>query len=452
MSRRDRSLWLDTCPVSLDPRAALSGRVECDVAIVGAGFTGLWAAYYLAGLDASLRIVVLEREIAGFGASGRNGGWLQGGIAGSPSAYGLDSPSPALEVATRLTREAIGEVGRVVEEEGIECAYAKRGSFVVATNAAQWERLRSREAAAGDSGRELLSAAEVAARCGVQTALGGLFDPYAARVDPARLVRGLALACGRRGVAIYEETAAEAIGSSRIRTAGGEVVAGRVVLATEAYTTQLAGYKRRYLPLYSLMIATEPLSAATWEELGWDDGILICDAGQLIFYAQRTADGRIAIGGRGAPYRLRSPISSANERDTVVRARLEDVIATTFPAAAGAEITHHWGGPLAVPRDWSAAIVDDPRTGVMLAGGYTGHGVGMANVAGRTVASLVLGLDDEFVGMPWVGHRTRAWEPEPLRFLASRAIVAALEAADRREARGLPTRGLHLLGRILPPR
>jgi glycine/D-amino acid oxidase-like deaminating enzyme len=226
-----------------------------------------------------------------------------------------------------------------------------------------------------------------------------------------------------------------------------------VIRATESYTTQLPGQRLRYLPLYSLMVATAPLPPRSWEELGWRDGLLIEDSHYLFFYAQRTTDGRIAIGGRGAPYRLSSPIDPRNERDDGVRARLSRSLAAAFPVAAEAPLTHHWGGPLAVPRDWSMSVSFDRIGGFGTAGGYTGHGVAASNLAGRTLADLVLDRDSDLVTMPWVGHRSRRWEPEPIRYLASKAIVGTLGAADRHEdASGRRARRVTLLRPFLPPR
>jgi len=278
------------------------------------------------------------------------------------------------------------------------------------------------------------------------------FTPHAARVDPARLARGLADACERLGVTIHERTAATAIGPRRVSTPHGTVTADVVLQATEAYSVELPGQRLRYLPLYSLMIATEPLPPAVWDELGWTDGVLVSDNRYLFFYAQRTADGRIALGGRGAPYQLRRPINEGNERNAEVRARLEGAIRRHFPAAAAAAITHHWGGPLGVPRDWSMSIHFNRSTGFGWAGGYAGHGVVAANISGRTLADLVLGHDSDLVRLPWVGHRSRRWEPEPLRFVASRAIVRVLGSADHIEdSTGRRARRTRLLAPVLPP-
>jgi glycine/D-amino acid oxidase-like deaminating enzyme len=456
-SYRARSLWLDQFDGSLLPRPALDGERSCDVAIVGAGFTGLWSAYYIKRLAPESRVVVLEREIAGFGPSGRNGGWAVGGLAGSAAAYGIARDPERRRLALQATYEAVDEIGAVVARERIECGFRKAGALTIATSAPQWQRLRERgaQATAGTPEHDgrLLSAAQAEAMVGVPGLRGGWFMPHAARIDPARLVRGLAAACERHGVTILERSAATAIDRGLVSCATGRVRADVVLRATESYTTQLPGQRRRYLPLYSLMVATAPLPQASWDELGWHDGLLVEDSHHLFFYAQRTLDGRIAIGGRGAPYRLSSPIDARNERDDVVRSRLARSLAAAFPAAARAPLTHHWGGPLAVPRDWSMSVAFDRTSGLGAAGGYTGHGVATSNLAGRTLADLVLGRDSALVTMPWVGHRSRRWEPEPIRFLASSAIVRTLGAADRREdASGRPARRVALLRPFLPPR
>jgi glycine/D-amino acid oxidase-like deaminating enzyme len=437
---RARSLWLDGLAEQLTPRPALQGDRDCDVAIVGAGFTGLWAAYFLATLQPDLRIAIVEREVAGFGPSGRNGGWASAGLAGNAHRYARLRGDDAVRRGERAMAAAVGEIGQVIAAEEIECGWLHSGSLMVATSAPQAARLRQGVARRRSFGMDeddlrLLEPAELAARVPVSGARAASFTPHCGRLDPARLARGLADACERRGVTIYERTAAEAIEPGRVRCASGVLRAGSVLRATEAFTVQQPGQRRLYMPLYSLMVATEPLPAAAWDELGWDGRETVSDLRHLFFYAQRTPDDRIAIGGRGAPYRLGSPIDEAYERNDGVRARLVRTIAERFPAAASAAITHHWGGPLGVPRDWCCSAHYDPATGFGWAGGYTGHGVVTSNVLGRTLADLVLRRDSELVSLPWVGHKSPRWEPEPLRFLASRAIVSTLGSADRAEDR-----------------
>ena len=437
---RARSLWLDGLAEPLLPRPALSGDRDCDVAIVGAGFTGLWAAYFLASLQPDLRVAVVEREIAGFGPSGRNGGWASAGLAGSAQRYARLRGEDAVRRGERAMADGVAEIGRVIADEGIECGWLHSGSLLVATSAPQVARLheaveRRRAFGMGEDDLRLLEPAELAQRVRVRGARAASFTLHCGRVDPARLARGLALACERRGVVIYEGTEAETIEPGRVRCTSGSLRAGSVLRATEAFTVEQRGERRRFMPLYSLMIATEPLPAAVWEEIGWDGRETVSDLRHLFFYAQRSPDDRIAIGGRGAPYRLGSPIDESYERNDSVRARLEHTIAERFPAAASAAVTHHWGGPLGVPRDWCCSVHYDPATGFGWAGGYTGHGVVTSNVLGRTLADLVLRRETDLVSLPWVGHASPRWEPEPLRFLASRAIVSVLGSADRAEDR-----------------
>jgi glycine/D-amino acid oxidase-like deaminating enzyme len=437
---RARSLWLDELEEPLAPRPSLPGDRECDVAIVGAGFTGLWTAYYLSSLQPDLRIAMVEREIAGFGPSGRNGGWASAGLAGDARRYARLRGDDAVRRGERAMADAVGWIGEVVAAEEIACAWRHSGTLMVATSAPQVARLREgiarrRAYGMGEDDIRLLEPDELAARVRVAGAREASFTPHCGRVDPARLARGLARACERRGVTIYERTAATAIEPGRVVCAGGTLRAGSVLRATEAFTVQQPGERRRYMPLYSLMVATEPLPAATWDAIGWEGCETISDLRHLFFYAQRTEDGRIAIGGRGAPYRLGSPLDEGYERNDAVRARLVRTIADRFPAAAGAAISHHWGGPLGVPRDWCCAVEYDRASGLGRAGGYTGHGVVTSHVLGRTLADLVLGRESDLVSLPWVGHRSPSWEPEPLRFLASRAIVATLGSADRVEDR-----------------
>jgi glycine/D-amino acid oxidase-like deaminating enzyme len=437
---RARSLWLHQLPEPITPRPSLPGDLDCDVAIVGAGFTGLWSAYYLKRAQPDLRVVVLEAEVAGYGPSGRNGGWASSGIAASPRAYERKSDRQAVIRATRETFDTVGEIGAVTEREGIECGYRKAGMLTVATTGPQEERLRegvraSRAVGMSEEDLRVLTPEQVSELVKMPRVRAASFTPHGARIDPGRLVRGLAHACERLGVQIFERTRALSAGPGEVRCEQGTVKAEIVLRATESYTTQLAGNSREYLPLYSLMIATEPLPDEAWAEHRWNDGLLIGDRHHLFFYAQRTTDGRIAIGGRGAPYRLGRPIDERNERNEEVRRRLDTALRWNFPIAADARVTHHWGGPLAVPRDWSMSISFDRSTGFGFAGGYVGHGVVPSNISGRTLTDLVLERDSDLVSLPWVGHRSRRWEPEPLRYVASSAIVRILGSADRAEDR-----------------
>ena len=448
------SLWHDTCRDDLTPRPALDGDTDVDVAVVGAGYTGLWTAYYLAAAEPSLRIAVVEREVAGFGASGRNGGWCSALFAAPRAAVArLAGRAAAVDLQAAMV-ETVGEVGRVVAAEGIDCGYVKGGTLTLATSPAHVDRIRrhvTEDHAWGLADTRWMTAAEVAERVGAAGVLGAAHTPHCARVQPAALVRGLARAAEARGVRIWERTAATAIRPGGVQTERGRVRAGVVVRATEAYTAELPGLRRALLPIYSLIVATAPLPDASWAELGWDGAETLTDGRHLLVYAQRTADGRVAFGGRGAPYHFGSRTDPGYDQDERVFAALERAMCTVLPATAGVPVTHRWGGPLAAPRDWFPSVGLARDTGLAWAGGYVGDGVGTANLAGRTLADLVLRRDTALTRLPWVGHRSRRWEPEPVRWLGATAVRRLAASADAAEARtGRPARRAtwlsHLLG------
>ncbi|HEY3009184.1 MAG TPA: FAD-dependent oxidoreductase [Micromonosporaceae bacterium] len=456
MSYRDLSYWMSSVDGDLTPRPALPGDLDVDVAIVGAGYTGLWTAYYLAAAEPSLRVAVLEKDIAGYGASGRNGGWCSALFPASVSALARDHGRDAAIAQYRAMQASVDEVGRVAAAEGIDCHYAKGGTVVLARTPAQLARLRADVAEArsfgfGPDDLAELGADEARARCGATNVLGGTYTPHCAAIHPARLVRGLARAVERHGVTIYEGNAAGELRPGAVVTARGTVRADVVVRATEGYTPTLPGLRRTIAPLYSLMVATEPLPASFWESAGLAHRETFTDHRHLIIYGQRTVDNRLAFGGRGAPYHFGSRIRPQYDREPAVFAELRRVLAELFPALGGdAPITHSWGGPLGVPRDWTASVGLDRSTGLAWAGGYVGDGVSTSNLAGRTLADLILKADSDLTELPWVGHRSPRWEPEPLRWLGVNAGLRVMAAADAAEARsGRPSRRAATLGRLL---
>ena len=455
---RDRSLWLDSALEAYDSRPSLSADLEVDVAIVGAGFTGLWTAYALAKRNAGVTIAVVEAETAGYGASGRNGGFVSAGIAGEARVYERRVARSEIVRAERTMIDGIDWIGDVVAGEGIDCGWVKGGAYRVATSAPQLARAKAgleakRARGYGPDDVRFVEPSEIEADVRVAGVLGGTFTPHCARVDPARLVRGLAAACERHGVTIYERSPASAIKPGRVTCPGGTVRASIVVRATEAFTTRLPGERRSYLPLASHMIATEPLPAAVWDELGWASCAPVADQRYQFVYAQRTPDDRIALGGRGLTYRLGGAIRESDEVQPAIHARLEESFGRMFPAAAAARITHRWGGFFAAPRDWSMSVNFDGGSGLARAGGYSGHGVVASSLAGRTLADLITGTESDLVSLPWVGHESRPWEPEPLRYLASHTIARVLASADAVEDRtGHPARRVQLVGRWLPGR
>lgn len=420
------SHWWDAIGGPPAPRAALPGDRDCDVAIVGAGYTGLWTAYYLARQDPSLRVVVLESRYAGYGASGRNGGWLSAEIA-----------FPHDDRLRQAMIDAVDEVLKVCAAEGIEADAVKSGCLRVAVTPVQETRLRAFANSAADWC--LLDPAELGERVRVAGARLAAFTPHCARVQPAALAAGLAQAAERAGVQLYEQTRVTGIERGAVRTTRGTVRASVVVRATEGFTATLPGQRRRWLPMNSSMIVTEPLPASAWAEIGWDGAETMSDFAHAYCYLQRTADGRIAIGGRGNPYAYHNGFDPEGSTSAATVTTLTGLLRRLFPATADVPVARAWSGVLGVPRDWCAGVGFDRAAGFGWAGGYVGHGVTTTNLAGRTLADLITGSPSPRTELPWVGHVSRRWEPEPLRWLGVQAMYAAYRHADRVEtARGLP--------------
>jgi glycine/D-amino acid oxidase-like deaminating enzyme len=451
------SLWVDTLPGSWRvEHPPLTGDTDVDVVIVGGGYTGLWTAYYLAGAQPDARIMVLEAERVGFGASGRNGGWCSAIFPVSldqlAAAHGRDA---AIRMQAAM-HDTVVEVGRIAAAEGIDCHYRRGGTLGMARTSPQAATLRDEIArfaayGFGDDDHRWLDAAEAEQRCRASRLVGAHFTPHCAAVHPARLVHGLAAAVDRRGVTIHERTRVLRIDPGRVATERGAVRADVVVRATEAYTALLPGATRDLLPIYSLMIATEPLDEATWEAIGLDDRPTFNDDRRLVIYGQRTGDGRLAFGGRGAPYHFGSAIRPQYDHVERVRQHLASTLRDLLPQLpVGTSITHHWGGPLGVPRDFHPTVSFDRSTGLAVAGGYVGDGVATSNLAGRTLADLVRGERTELTELAWVGHRSRRWEPEPLRWIGANVVRVAAERADRAEQRtDRPSRWWGPLSRML---
>src|SRR5690348_8926829 len=437
---RPVSFWLDTVPGSLAPGDVLPGDLTVDVAIAGAGLTGLWTAYYLATAQPGLRVAVCEAQIAGFGASGRNGGWCSALFPASLGKLTRMAGRNSAIAMYRAMQATVDEVGRVAAAEDIDCHWAKGGTVQLARSATQLERARAEvarmhEYGFGEDDLVLLTEPEARARVGASSVLGGTYTPHCAAIHPARLVRGLARVVKERGVKLFERTPVTQIAPRTLHTTRGTVTADYVIRATEGYTPALPGLHRAVIPVYSLMIATEPLADAVWDTVGLAGRPTFSDGRHLLIYGQRTADGRFAFGGRGAPYHLGSAVRRSFDREPAVFVALHRTLGELFPALGEFAVTHTWGGPLGVARDWCASAGLDRATGLGWAGGYVGDGVSTTNLAGRTLADLVLGQGSEITRLPWVGHRSPDWETEPLRWLGANAGLHAMSWADRLEAR-----------------
>lgn len=453
------SFWLETAGDDLTPRPALDGSVDADVAILGAGYTGLWTAWYLKRRDASRRIVIVEQEIAGFGASGRNGAWCAPDFNLSMDRIAARHGEAAARQLQQATYDAVDEVGRAAAEAGIDAGFTKSGGIRLARGPqgvpALEHSLREYERFGFGDHYRLLDAAQLRERIRVAGAIRALYGDGEAVIHPGRLVRGLARAVEAQGTTIHEGTRVtgfrprDASGRAALETAAGEVRAPVIVLAGEAWLTQLPALHRQLIPLYSLIVLTEPLGDDQWAEIGWAGRETVASTRLSIDYLSRTEDGRILFGGRGAPYRFGSPIKPAYDRHEPTHDLLRGFVREWFPVLRDVRFTHAWGGPLGMPRDWHPTFAYDPASGIATARGYVGHGVSATNLAGRVLTDLITETPSPLTELPVVAHRSRNWEPEPLRWLGVRYTQEAMGRLDRQISRtGQPPTGRSLAERF----
>ncbi|HET7036182.1 MAG TPA: FAD-dependent oxidoreductase [Thermomicrobiaceae bacterium] len=432
------SYWLDTCGDDLTPRAPLDGSIAVDVGILGAGFTGLWTAYHLLKRDPSLKVAVVEAEIAGFGASGRNGGWCFSGFPMPIAKLRQNWGDDAARAVMRQMYTAVDNVGQVCREEGIDAHYAKSGTLEIARAPHHLPHLLQMYREYQELGLAdhyaLLDVEGTAEHLRVAGMEGALLLKEGATVHPARLARGLAHAVERHGGTIYEQTRVTDFtpgpGPTLI-TERGNVAARVIVLAGEAYLSQLPQLRRQIMPMTSHLVITEPLGDAIWQEIGWERREVIGSSGTMSGYLNKTVDGRIAFGPYRGVYPYGSRISDALDRQEAIFAHGRAAALDWFPMIRGARFTHAWGGVFGIPRDRMPTMSYDPRTGIATGRGYTGEGVATANLSGRVLADLITGADSELTHLPMTAHRSPDWEPEPLRWLGVNAVRKSLARVER---------------------
>lgn len=437
---RTISLWMDQLEETLTPRASLEHDLDVDVLIIGAGYTGLWTAYYLKQHAPQLSVAIVEAQTAGFGASGRNGGWLMGNLLGE------DRLLAGLAVEQRHQSFALlhgipDEVKAVIDREGIDCDYRKGGALYCAARYPEQEAsMRSylaklRGLGLSEADYRWLSTSELAQQIRVAKPYGGIFTPHVATLHPAKLVRGLARTVERMGVQIYEQTPVTHWQSGRVRTAKAHVRSRWVVPAVEGYANTLAPLGRYQLPVQSLIVATEPLSEALWDTIGLSQGQAFSESSRQVTYGQRTADNRLVFGARGGYQfggRLRDSFDLTHSEVELRRYLFSEL----FPQLNNVDISHAWGGNLGMSRRFQPHMLCDREQGIALAGGYGGEGVGASHLGGRTLADLILQRDTLAVKQPWVLTEgglgaLKAWEPEPCRWLGYNAIIRSFVYEDK---------------------
>ena len=437
---RNISLWMDQLDEPLLARPSLEQDLDVDVAIIGAGYTGLWTAYYLKRLAPTLNIVIVEAQTAGFGASGRNGGWLMGNLLGEDRLLAGLSPEQR-RASFDLLHGIPDEVASVLEREGIDCDYRKGGVLYCAARYPEQEITQRRyldklyRQGLDERDYRWLSPEQLARQICVAKAYGGIYAPHCATIQPAKLVRGLARAVERLGVPIYENSPVSHWQAGSLQTARASVRCRWIVPAVEGYSVTLPPLGRYQLPVQSLLVATEPLSAATWDEIGLNQGQAFSESSREVTYGQRTADNRLMFGARGGYQfagKLRHDFDLTRSEVELRRYLFSEL----FPQLKNVRITHSWGGNLGMSRHFRPHMLCDRQRGIALSGGYGGEGVGASNLGGRTLAALILERDSELTRQPWVIPEggldaLRAWEPEPCRWLGYNAIIRSFVHEDQ---------------------
>ena len=433
-SRANSSLWFSAFPLS--HKQTLQDHY--DIAIIGGGFSGLWSAYHLKKLDASLKIALFEAKTLGFGASGRNGGWAS-------SEYPVHKETLIKRIGSSHTRELfdalnnsideIGEFSRGIDEVG----FVKSGSLYFARNKAQLSRLKSKVS----EGNTLLSAGEVKELINVDGVLGGVLNPISATIHPVNLLKALAAHLQKVGVSIFEGAWASPVPDG-VLVNSSLIKAPVVIQATEAFGAP----GREFIPLYSLMVATEPLDKTLWDEIGNSQRFTFAENSHMVNYAQRTIDDRIAIGGRGATYPFASRLKESKENTSRVHETIRSLLKSWFPVLSDVGFTHSWGGAVAVTRDWEPYVQWNPHQRFGRLGGYAGDGVTMSHLAAQILAYEVLDVKNELRNLHFVNQRIRKWEPEPIRYLGVNTLVKLSGIADTEER---ITGRASLLNRVIEP-
>jgi glycine/D-amino acid oxidase-like deaminating enzyme len=439
----DVSFWLATC-LPYQPNAPLQGEVHADVAIIGGGFTGMSTAYYLRKADPSLKVVVLESEVIGFGASGRNGSFAMTVIGlGIDVLAMLKGKQAALE-GHRYMERAVDTVGELVEENNLDCDYTRPGFLRMATTPGYVKKIKKQIElchALGITGIDWLERDAARAEVNSDLYLGAWWEPRMALVNPVKLVREMKRVAQNLGAEIYEHTPVTTIergANFTLQTPGGNVIAQKIVFATNAYSHLFPMIRRKQIPAWTYMVATEPLSDKQFDAIGWQHRQGVEDARNLIHYYRISPDNRLLMG--GGPVGLGFGDNMNFDSDANAWRHLEEHIGYVFPALKGIKITHRWGGPFSVTVDLTPALgyVGDKRAVYSL--GCIGHGVSMSHLNGQTIRDLILEKQTDLTDVFFVNRRVIPWPPEPLRLGLSLGIRAYLQIEDWAYEREMPRR------------
>jgi putative aminophosphonate oxidoreductase len=451
-----RSLWLEEALDPADAVTRLEGDERADVCVVGGGFTGLWTAIRLKEADPALDVVVVEADVCGGGASGRNGGFVLTWWA----KFGTLKKVCGAEEAVRLARasaDAVDGIGAFCSEHGIDAHYRRDGWLWAATSEAQqgaWDETIGTIAGCGETPFQRLEPEEAAARAGEPTHLGGVFEPTAATVQPALLARGLRRVALERGVRIFEGsrmTKLERSRPPRAVTADGSVVATKVVLALNAWAAALPELRRALVVIASDIVATAP-APDHLAEIGWTDGSCTSDSRMLVNYYRTTLDGRLVFGRGGGKLAYGGNVGTSFDGPSPRADAVAASMVGLYPSFRDVPVTHNWMGPIdrtQVGLPFFSRL--GGREDVVYGVGYSGNGVGPTFLGGRILASLALGLDDEWSRAGLVREPAGHFPPEPFRYLGGRLVRSAVERKEDAEDRGRRADRLTLLLADLAP-
>ena len=433
----NKSLWAEGFTSQQFP--PLAENLECDVAIIGGGLSGLWSAFHLLKVKPELKIALFEARHIGYGASGRNGGWISSDYPVYRSTLEKRHGKNVADLVFASLKESIDEIGNFANHHAPKAGFVKGGTVMFARNKAQETRLKS----GIDDEHQWLDRDELNAIIRIAGTRGGLHNEHCASANPMQLVLGLAKFLSGK-ISIYEGSIASEIAPHMLAVNASVVKAPIIINATEVFRNA----PREQIPLYSLMVATEPLTESQWQEIGNSRRATFAEGLHLINYAQRTPDNRLAIGGRGARYPFGSRKSSEIENSAQVHQSIRKLAQSWFPQISDMKFTHAWGGAVAITRDWEPYVRWDREFGYGIIGGYAGDGMTMTYLASKALVQEIIDGTDDIRGLHFINRRSRNWELEPLRYAAINTLVKLSDIADYEEKL---TNRPSLLSRIIEP-
>ena len=438
MDYRDKSWWLETLPKNLSENPSLETSEKADVVIIGGGYTGLSAGYHLKMLNSNLDVCVLESEICGYGASGRNGGF-------SMTLFGLTKGITKFRFGDAKARdaqiyleEAVDYLHELITKNKLNCDYERSGYLLVATSPAQIKRLEHDFGIIkrwGSTGVERWERDRLAKEFNTDFYQLGWFEPRCGILNPAKLVREMKRITEKKGVVIYENSPVTGFekkgnGKFRVRTAKGEVHCEYLVLATNAYSNTFPQLKSLQTPVFTHIVLTEPLGKQQLKSIGWKCRAGVEDARDFIHYYRLTADNRIAMG--GGDVSLTYGLNFDHDDNEKIFDHLERHITEVFPQLKGVKVTHRWGGPVSITLDMAPAIgyIGNDKKAIFSLG-CMGHGVSMTTLNGLTIAEMIVNKKTSRTKLFFVGRKTIPWPPEPIKFGLSQAVRGYMKLEDR---------------------